>query len=61
MVVNPHIVFIGTAMSLELIHAVENANIGVSKNASDAAHTTKTRNSLFKRCSKSTRNDYQSG
>ena len=38
MVVNPYIV-VGTAMSLELIHAVENANIGVSKDASDAAQT----------------------
>ena len=60
-IVQPDIVFIRASVLLEAIHAVQDVGIGVAKNASDAAHASCRRGSLFKRCSKSSFNDYQRG
>ena len=60
-IVHPDIVFIRASVLLEPIHPVQDIGIGLAKNASDAAHASSRRGSLFKRCSKSPFNDYQRG
>ena len=47
MLVMPNIVFIGSTVLLESIHALQHGGVGVTKHTSDAAHESSTRTAPF--------------
>lgn len=47
MLVMPDIVFIGSTVLLESIHALQHGGVGVAKHTSDAAHVSSTRTVPF--------------